>query len=177
MKLTDAYIKVNAVLERIEKVVVVFLMLAIVLVVFIGTLSRYVWNEPIFGIDRLGTYLMVWLGFIGFQIATSKIRHIEVEFIKARLKPSAKYLLNIIGSIVASGVLIIFGILSYQYTKISFEFKDMDTVIHLPMWLIISIIPFSFFISSVRFLFIALLWHDVRTGRRAETDIVKKQLI
>ncbi|MBE2246510.1 MAG: TRAP transporter small permease [Candidatus Competibacteraceae bacterium] len=177
MKLTTAYLKINSVFEKVEKVIAVLLILSIVVVVFAGTVSRYIWNIPIFGIDRLGTYLMVWLGFVGFQIATSKIRHIEVEFVKARVKPATKYLLNIISSFTAAIVIFIFGILSYRYTKISFEFKDIDTVLNLPMWVVIAIIPVSFFISSIRFLFIALLWNDIRMGKRVEADIIKKQLL
>lgn len=177
MRLTSIYLKVNSIIEILEKVISVFIILAIVIVVFTGTFSRYIFNKPIYGVDRIGTYLMIWLGFIGFQIATSKMRHIEIEFLKAKVSSKVRYGMNIFISIFGSAVMLIFGLLSLKYTQMSMEFKDIDPVIKVPMYLIIMIIPISFFISSFRSLFNSFLWLDVMKGKRDENDIVKKQLM
>lgn len=177
MKITTWYLKLNGWFEKLEKVISVAIILSIVLVVFAGTVSRYIFNVPLYGVDRLGTYLMIWLGFIGFQIATSKIRHIEVEFVKSKVSERVKCMMNMFINLVAAIVIFIFAMLSYKYTTLSMEFNDKDPVLGIPMWWVIMIIPISFIISSVRFIFTIFLWLDVLQGKRKETDIVKKQIL
>ncbi len=177
MKITTWYLKLNGWFEKIEKVISITIILSIVLVVFAGTVSRYIFNVPLYGVDRLGTYLMIWLGFIGFQIATSKIRHIEVEFVKTKVSERARHIMNMFINLVASIVIFIFALLSYKYTTLSMQFNDKDPVLSIPMWWVIIIIPISFIISSVRFFFTIFLWLDVHQGKRKETDIVKKQIL
>lgn len=177
MKITTWYLKLNGWFEKLEKVISVAIILSIVLVVFAGTVSRYIFNVPLYGVDRLGTYLMIWLGFIGFQIATSKIRHIEVEFVKSKVSERVKCMMNMFINLVAAIVIFIFAMLSYKYTTLSMEFNDKDPLLGIPMWWVIMIIPISFIISSVRFIFTIFLWLDVLQGKRKETDIVKKQIL
>lgn len=177
MKITTWYLKLNGWFEKLEKIISVTIILGIVIVVFAGTVSRYVFNFPLYGVDRLGTYLMIWLGFIGFQIATSKIRHIEVEFVKSKVSERVKYIMNMFINLMAAVVIFIFALFSYKYTTISMEYNDKDPVLGIPMWWVIMIIPISFIISSVRFFFTIFLWLDVLLGKRVETDIVKKQIL
>lgn len=177
MSVTAAYLKVNSIVERIEKWIAVIIISAIVLIVFAGTVSRYILNDPFYGTDRLATYLMVWLGFIGFQIATSKMRHIEIEFLKAKVKPRTKYLMNIITSLLSGIFLFILSFISYQYMEESRALEDVDLILNIPIWWIILIIPVSCIMSAIRSMFSALLWYDVLQGKRKEEDIVQKQLL
>ena len=177
MSLTGYYLKINSKFEIFEKYFAVVIITAIVIIVFFGTVARYVFKEPLFGADRLATYLMVWLGFIGFQIATSKLRHVEIEFIKAKVKPRIKYLMNIITCLLASIFLFVISVLSFEYMQISRELNDSDIVLNIPIWWIILIIPLSFFLSALRYAFSSLLWYDVYKGRRLEGEIVQKHLL
>lgn len=177
MSLTDSYIRINKFFETVEKVFAVSIISAIVLIVFAGTLARYIFESPLYWAEPIATYLMVWLGFIGFQIATSKLRHIEIEFLKAKVKESTKYKMNIATSILASFFLFFFFVLSYQYVMASKEMGDLVKAFEFPMWIVLAILPVSFFLSSLRFAFSALLWFDVLKGKRKESDIVVKQLM
>jgi C4-dicarboxylate transporter, DctQ subunit len=177
MDITSAYLKINRAFEKVEKAIAVAIITAIVIIVFAATISRYLVGEPIFGADRLATYLMVWLGFIGFQIATSKLRHIEVESVKARVKPKVRFIMNIITSFLAAGFLIALFWFSFDYMLMSKEMEDTDVVLNIPLWWIILILPLSFFISAIRYFFSAFLWMDVLMEKRKEEDIVQKQLL
>ena len=177
MKITDIYLKVNAAFEKIERIVAILLISSIVIIVFSGTVSRYVFNNPLFGSDRLATYLMIWLGFIGFQIATSKSRHIEVEFVKAKVSPAVKYKLNILVCFIACIFLFVFAQIGFKYVGQSMELGDVEMVLQFPMWMIIMIIPVSFIVSSLRFFFTAFLWIDVLKGRRKEEEFISKQIM
>jgi TRAP-type C4-dicarboxylate transport system permease small subunit len=177
MKFTNSYIKLNKTFEKAEKAVAVTIITTIVLIVFAGTVARYALKEPLFGADRLATYLMVWLGFIGFQIATSKLRHIEIEFIKARVKSEIRYLMSSITCFIAFVFLLILFWISVEHVMMSKEMGDRDIVLGLELWIIILILPISFFISSIRFLFSGFLWIDVIKGRRKEEEIFVKQLL
>jgi C4-dicarboxylate transporter DctQ subunit len=177
MRITSHYLKINSKVEIVEKYFAVAIITAIVIIVFSGTIARYFFKDPLFGADRLATYLMVWLGFIGFQIATSKLRHIEIEFLKSRVSPGVKYIMSLITALFAAVFLFISTVLAYQYMELSREMGDKDVVLDIPIWWIILIIPLSFFISALRYTFTIMLWYDVFKGRRNEDDIVKKQLL
>lgn len=177
MKITAVYLKVNAIVEKFERWIAIFLISSIVLIVFSSTISRYIFNNPLFGSDRLATYLMIWLGFIGFQIATSKSRHIEVEFVKAKVSAKLKCKLNIVLCFLASAFLLVFSNIGFKYVNQSIELGDMEMILGFPMWIIIVILPISFIISSIRFFFTAFLWMDVLHGRRSEDDFISKQIM
>lgn len=177
MSITGAYLKINSKVEVVEKYIAVFIISAIVLIVFSGTVARYIFKEPLFGADRLATYLMVWLGFIGFQIATSKLRHIEIEFLKAKVKAKVKYRMNIVTSLLAAVFLFIISVLSYEYMELSRELGDLDLVLNIPIWWIILVMPISFVLSAIRYTFSSLLWYDVYKGSRKEEEIVQKHLL
>ena len=66
MSLTDYYLSVNRIVEEVEKVFAVTIISAIVLIIFAGTIARYIFESPLYWSDAVATYLMVWLGFIGF---------------------------------------------------------------------------------------------------------------
>lgn len=177
MAITDSYIKINKVVESVEKFLAVLFISAIVIIIFFGTLARYIFESPLYWAEPVATYLMVWLGFIGFQIATSKLRHIEIEFLKAKVQEKTKYKMNIATSFIASIFLFIFFYLAYQYVLASKEMGDLVKAFEFPMWIVLSILPISFFLSAIRFAFAGLLWYDVLTGKRKESDIVVKQLL
>lgn len=177
MRFTDIYLKINRAFEQLEKWLAIFLISCIVIIVFSGTIARYVFNEPLYGADRLATYMMVWLGFIGFQIATSKLRHIEVEFLKARVSNSVKYKMNMATSFLAAVFLVIFSFIGFKYVGRSMELADVDLVLSIPLWMIILIIPLSFSISAIRFFCTIFLWLDVLKGYRKEEEILKKKIL
>jgi len=177
MELSEAYLKVNKWIEKLEKFLAVIIISLIVIIVFSGTVARYVFNSPFYGSDRLATYLMIWLGFLGFQIAVSKLRHIEIEAIKSKVMPKIRYVMNMITCIIAAGFLCYMCSLAIEYLQATKELGDTDIVLEIELWKIIIIIPISFGISAIRYLFSTLLWLDVLKGRRNEEDIVKKELL
>ena len=175
--LSEVYLKINKKVEIAEKGISVFIITAIVVIVFVGTVARYIFDYPIFGAERLATYLMVWLGFMGVQITSSKMRHIEIEAVKSKMKPPVRHLMNIVSNIIGSAILVIFFKLSVDFMLESKNLDDADIVLNIPMWWIILIMPLSFGLSAIRFLFAAFFWWDVYKCKRKEEDIVKKELL
>lgn len=177
MKLTTLYLRLNIWIGYLEKAMAVTLISGIVVVVFAGTFSRYVLNEPLFGADRLATYAMIWLGFIGFQIATSQMRHIEVEFLKARVGPKAKAVMNMVACLLAAVFLTLFARYGYDYVLQSRELDDRDLVLDIPLWYVVAVIPVSFGLSALRFFMGIFLWLDVLLGKREEKEFVSKSVL
>ncbi|MCS6980235.1 MAG: TRAP transporter small permease [Flavobacteriales bacterium] len=171
------YLSLNNWIGVLEKLLAILLISGIVVVVFAGTFSRYVLNQPIFGADRLATYAMVWLGFLGFQIATAKMRHIEVEFLKARVSGKVKAVMNMTACLLAALFLFQFAFYGYEYVVQSRELGDRDLVLDIPLWYIVAIIPVSFAISALRFFFGIFLWLEVFRGRLKEEEFVSKQVL
>jgi len=176
-RFTDSYFIINRRVEKVEKFIAVLIISLIVLIIFSATVSRYLFNASLFGAERISTYLMIWLGFLGFQIATSRMRHIEVGFITQKVNPRTRYILNFISELVSSMICLIFSVLSISFLLQSLELGDKDIVLEIPIWIIILILPLSFFLSAVRFFISSFLWIDVLKGLRKEEEFVKKEFL
>jgi len=177
MIFTRLYLKINGIFQVLEKWIAVVLISSIVIIVFASTFSRYVLNEPLFGADRLATYIMVSLGFLGFQIATGKMRHIEIEFIKSRVPLKVKAIMNMLVCLLACVFLLRFSWFGYELVLQSKELEDKDLVLDISLWKILAFIPFTFLISALRYFLTIFLWLEVFQGKRKEEEFVTKQLI
>jgi C4-dicarboxylate transporter DctQ subunit len=177
-KITSAYLKANKYIDKLEKLIAVLFISAIVVIIFYATIARYIFNDPPYWAERVATYLMIWLGFIGFSIASSKMRHIELEFIKAKVSEKMKCIMNVIGFLAGAVILFTFFRLSLEFMNESKNLGDVDFLLQdTPIWIIILILPITFLLSAIRFIFSSFLWVDVFQGKRKESDIVTKQLL
>lgn len=82
-----------ALLDRLFRALSVVLLLALLISVTAGVISRQV-NMPLGWTDELAQYLLVWTGFCGWMIASRKQSHIRITVFAERLPPAAQRLLE-----------------------------------------------------------------------------------
>lgn len=87
--------RLNGLIDRIESVLMVWLLGTIVVVVFFSSLMRYI-GYPINGADTVAEALFVWLIYIGADQVLRKDRHLGVDFFTQRLPASLRNLTSII---------------------------------------------------------------------------------
>jgi TRAP-type transport system small permease protein len=72
--------------DRLLEIAAVLLMLAMLGAVFFGVVFRFL-NRPLAWSDEISTYLLVWVGFVGWIIAGNRGSHIRVRVVLDRLPP------------------------------------------------------------------------------------------
>ena len=128
--------------------------LSMALIVVVQVFFRYVLNHSLFWSEELARYLLVWLTFLGASVAYRRERHPGIDVFTVRLPASAQQVVAVcvhIVSIALFGVMILFGV-EFSY----FVRSQISPALHLPKWIIFSVIPVSgliLLIHGVAFLF------------------------
>ncbi|HHV64835.1 MAG TPA: TRAP transporter small permease [Peptococcaceae bacterium] len=82
--------KLNKLIYTIEKYVLIFVMYALVAVLFINVLFRFVLFIPSAWADELARFTFVWLVFLGASAAMYKWEHIDINLIDTILQKLIK---------------------------------------------------------------------------------------
>jgi TRAP-type transport system small permease protein len=110
--------------DRLIEAAAVVLMLAMLAVVVLGVVSRAA-NSPLVWTDELAQYLLVWLGFVGWIIATRRGSHIRITVFLDKLPRAVRC----IGEIVIQLAIIVFAaILVWQAGPLIRRNIDVETV-------------------------------------------------
>ena len=72
--------------------------------------GRYVFNQPIKGIEEANELALVIMVFLGLAFTQSRKRHVEIELVTSRLRPRAREILGILSALIVLGVMILFTV-------------------------------------------------------------------
>ncbi|MBI2519245.1 MAG: TRAP transporter small permease [Bdellovibrio sp.] len=125
-------------------------MVAITVLVVTDIFSREVLSVSIVWAQKAALYLMIWAGFIGSGLATSKGAHLRPE-IGDKLWPSKfqatfHRIRHFVTAIFCSFACY-YGI---GYLSESYEMGDTNPVLMLPMWIAQTVIPVTFFLNAFK---------------------------
>lgn len=119
-----AFLRIRHSADRLVEALAVVLMLAMLGVVILGVASRAV-NSPLVWTDELAQYLLVWLGFLGWIIATRRGNHIRVTIGLELLPASVRWL----GEVAVQLAIIVFAaVLMWQSGPLIRRNLDVETV-------------------------------------------------
>jgi TRAP-type C4-dicarboxylate transport system permease small subunit len=120
----------------------VLLLAAMVVLVCLGVLFRYVLNSSLTWYDEFASYLLVWLTFYGTVVADYRRRHIGFELLVDKLPPRRRKVVDVIAEIAVLG----FQFVLFYYGWVLTERMGDETAISLP-WVkvswISSVLPIS----------------------------------
>ncbi|MBC2850916.1 TRAP transporter small permease [Cetobacterium sp. 8H] len=142
--------RLNSIIIRFEKTVLMFLILEMVVLAALQILSRFVIKKPISWSEELLTYSFIWVSFLGAAFALAKNKHFEVDLFTSKLSPNIRGIIFIFIKI----LMIIFTILmmkdGYEFASIN-RFQTMSVMPFTMFWPCM-VVPLSGF-----FMFIHLL--------------------
>lgn len=143
---------INRILDRLEEILITFLMAAATLVTFAAVTMRYTAGSGISWAQELTIYLFIWMAKFGAAYGVRTGIHIGVDFVVNAARPSIKRALIITAmllGVVFTGVIAFFGarwvIFIYGTGQIS---PDLEW----PMWVIYLAIPFGSGLMCYRFI-------------------------
>lgn len=104
--------------RRIEFLCAVFLLCTIVVLVGIGSVTRYL-GAPIIGLIEVSQMLFIWLCMIAADIAMQRSRHFGLSFLANHLSDRAARWLRIGNLLIIAGLLAFLFYHSIELTRIS----------------------------------------------------------
>jgi C4-dicarboxylate transporter DctQ subunit len=136
--------------DKLEKTVVVVLLFGIVVLIFSGVLSRFVFHYSIAFTEELARFIFLWGALLGASSAFKTGEHGGIPLIVNRLGPRGRRFFEIF---VALGVLIFMSYLVYMTgvsTMKSFQSGQISTTTEIPVWTINFGMMLAFLVGVIR---------------------------
>lgn len=135
----------NKLFERMLNVVLIYSMLFMTIIVLINIFSRNFFGSSIYWIDELAGFFIILIGYFGAAIALKRSELIGVNFvINAMPKNISKYIIILVKFLIIIFCFIIF-ISSIKMVNEMFHMHHLSPALQVPMWILYSIIPITFF--------------------------------
>ena len=111
----------KSILGTIGKWIVAAVLAAMVLMVFVNSVLRYVAHTNIVQFEELSRYLFVWTAFLGAIIGYVEGKHVGVDIVVNSLHGLPQLILRLIGQLLCLGasILILYG--GVLYFKVTYK--------------------------------------------------------
>ncbi len=152
--------RINYYLYRFQKVLIVALFGALLLLAFSQVVLRLFFRGGIESADSIVRYLVLWVGFLGASLATYKNRHINIDLVTQLVKNINR---RVIAAVVAFAGLVICGFFFKASLTYILYVADTSKIIFIPKNILESVLPLAFLFMALRFLQNFL---EALTGRR-----------
>lgn len=93
---------------------------------------------------------MFWIMLLGAMIAVREQGHIRVDFMDRFLPPHWSRPVSIVANICAGCVCLVIARYSIEFVWLEYTANTVG-IEGIPLWLLVSIFPFAFFVMGIRF--------------------------
>ena len=147
--------RVDTIIDRVEEGLISILLSLMILIAFLQIVLRNIFATGLFWADPFVRNLVLWVGFVGAAIATRAGRHITIDIIPQWVPPLGKAIIGLITQLFSA---VICGLLTFAAFKFVRNEALMGSVTFLgiPAWVPQIIMPITFGIMSLQFLFHSL---------------------
>jgi len=143
--------RTDQIIDLIEQIILVTMLSVMIFLAFIQIVLRNIFITGFSWADPLVRVLVLWVGLIGASLATKECKHINIDLISKGLpsqgKTISKFITNIFSFFIS--LLLLYASLKFLRNEIQ---MGGYIFLKIPVWILQSIIPISFFIMSFRFL-------------------------
>ncbi len=142
--------KINASVVKAESMTLTGLLMVMIGFAFTQVVLRNFFNTGIAWADALVRHLVLWVGFIGASVATEEDGHLAMDlvsrFLPEKIKKSSAFFVQAAASLVCA----LLTLASYKFVMGE---KEGGAVLMpgVPSYWAVAIIPFGFYLMSVRF--------------------------
>lgn len=137
--------------DNFEEKILSFILWAMVVVMGVQVVARYIFNSSLSWSEELLRYLFIWLAFIGMSYCVKKGSHMRIDIVE-QLVPSVKSTLIVIGDLcflIFAAYMIGPGFSAIEKLKDSGQTSPAAGI---PMYIVYSVLLFDFILVVVRIL-------------------------
>jgi TRAP-type C4-dicarboxylate transport system permease small subunit len=118
-------------------------LLAIVVLNALNIVLRYFFRTPLPWAEEAMLFLMILGVYVGAVSVAWQQAHIRIDAILDFAPPKRRRILQIVGTLVLTAVLVPVVLASFRVVNLLFEFDQRSDALHLPMWIAQSVVPVS----------------------------------
>jgi len=146
-------------------------LIAILLTITLGIVSRYVFSKPFTWTEELATFLMVCLGYISAAIVTVAKKHIVADFLIKRVPQKIQTIMLFLSRFIAISVFAMICLSSYKMLTTPSVYKS--AALGLPR----QIYYMPLFSMSIFMIFAILvdILNDIFPGYNVQADVNRKE--
>ncbi|MCH8156968.1 MAG: TRAP transporter small permease [Nitrospinae bacterium] len=143
--------QIDDLLARIEAGFITLILSVMILLSFSQVILRNFFHDSILWGDIFLRQMVLWVAFLGASLAARERQHIAIDFLPNVLPPLWKKPIRIFTSLCAAGISIFLA--RAAWTFVAFE-REAESVLflNLPVWIFQTVLPYSFFLLTIRFL-------------------------
>ena len=153
--------------ELIEDVLAGIGLICGVGIMFVGVVSRYVFNHPLTFVVEVGPIFIVWSTFVGYSIALRKDEHIKMDILYLAVKGKWKRAMDLFSYI--CGIVFAFFMMRYGFLAMMMQ-RNMNRVtqiLEIPVWITYIIIPFIGAVLLIRYIGMIVVFFRPRSAENA----------
>jgi C4-dicarboxylate transporter DctQ subunit len=141
---------ISMVFDKVEKFAVVFLLIGIVVMIFSGVLSRYVFHYSIAFTEELSRFFFLWGALLGASSAFRTGEHSGIPLLANRFSPLGQKLVEIMVALGVTGFMVYLVIMTSSSTMQSYSSGQISTTTEIPVWWINFGMMIAFAVGVVR---------------------------
>ena len=138
------------ILDHAEKVLVVLFLVGIVVLIFSGVLSRFLFHYAIAFTEELARFLFVWGALLGAASALRTGEHSGIPLLANRFGPRGKRVIELFVAVGVTGFMGYLVFMTWQSTSRSYLSGQISTTTEIPVWVINLGMLIAFAIGVVR---------------------------
>ncbi len=138
-------------LTKLEGGLVILLLGMMVFLAFFQVVLRSAFSSGLVWADILLRHLVLWLGFLGGALATSKGRHIHIDALAHYASPRVRAILGVFTNLFGAAVCVALTMASVSFVRAELEAGSMMFE-GVPAWYAQVIIPAGFALHVIHFL-------------------------
>ena len=138
------------VLDGLEKWAVVLLLVGIVVLIFSGVLSRFIFHYSIAFTEELARFLFVWGALLGAASALKTGEHGGIPLLANRFGPRGRRIVELVVAVGVTGFMCYLVFMTAVSTMKSFQSGQISTTTEIPVWTINFGMMLAFALGVVR---------------------------
>ena len=143
--------KLRNIIQRISYAVAAFCMVAVILLIFINVLCRYVFSFSISWSEEMTRYMFIGTLFFTLNIMVSQNAALRVDILDNFIhNQRSKHILNLITYVLTVVALLVFTLSGVMLVQAGLT--SVSPSMHIPMWIIYAMMPLGYFLALIEVL-------------------------
>lgn len=120
--------------------------------IFYGVIMRYIFKHPLYWVDEISTYVLVWGAIIGWSVAQRDERHIKVTLLYDKLPINVQRWVSVFSNTVSMLFTVFLAYLGILLVTKYYQSQQVSLNTQFPLWIVYFFVPIAAFMLGVRFI-------------------------
>ncbi|WP_157958261.1 TRAP transporter small permease [Salinicola sp. CR57] len=151
MALSKSLEKLDAILTSFEERAVYILLVAMLAVVFLGVLNRFLIQLPLPWTEELARYFMIWATFVGAGLGVKRATHISIDALVIILPAGAQRAVALLANLVSFFFCAWLFHIGMDFVGRMMSAGQLSPAMRIPIYIAYAAVPCGFFLMTLRY--------------------------